>query len=434
MRLLPLLFGGVVLCGVVACVSAPVAPVVAPVASSNAAAPRNVLVIDELSGLGLFRDEAYEADALIAAWARTRGWKVVDPARARAVFDRAHLGQDAKTGAACGLPLSRWRAMHRWATELGAQGRLSANVSCDEKTSACTLSVLASNGVDFDGEPFADLVASFDARAPWREALRHALASLVPAPNDEGKGGLGLLGGLAGDGVQARPERLTFSAWTARAMDHGSDAIKNALSFSSNAPLRACFDGGGNAELTIEVNGDGTIVRCESRDAGDAVTTCACAAFTQHASAATPARGKRVHVGVHFAPADVVTPWGGVVTASTRTYLETYKGRNGDDLWRPDVTDRSIADWKPPSDDRVARCFADVSKPAAARFRARVKLDAVGRATAADLYDPKGFALSDAQRACTIEALLTSRAPCPASATTSALVEVSFSARALTTR
>lgn len=430
MRLLPLLFFGAV-----ACASTPPTPVAPVRPPASAAVPRAVLVIEELAGLGLFRDEAYEADALIAAWARSRGWKVVDPALAHAVFDRARLGQDARSGASCGSPLSRWRATHRWASELHARGRVSAYVQCDEKTSACALSLFASDGFDPDNQALAELVAPFDARAPWREALGRALAALAPV-RDEGAGAFDLMGGLglAGDAVQARPERLTFSARTARATDRGSDAIEHALSLSNSAPLRACFDGAGAAELGIDVHDDGTIARCESHDGDVAPSTCACAVFTQHASASAPARGKRLYVSVRFAPADPITPWGGVATASTRTYLESYKARNGEDLWRPDVSDQSIADFTPPSDDRLARCFADVTKPAAARFRARVKFDAVGRAIAADVYEPKGFTLSDAQRACATEALLTSRAPCPAAPATSALIEVSFSARAITAR
>jgi len=369
---------------------------------------------------------------MIAAWARARGWSVVDPARALVAFDRARAGQDARTGAACGAPLSRWRATRRWAKELGAQGRVSASVQCDDAKKTCSLSVRASDSFDFDGTTLADLTAPFDARAPWRDALAKSLAAMTKAPDDDGAGGLGMLGGLANGPVQARPERLTFTAWASRASDR--DETKDALSFAGSTPLRACFEGGGDAELAIEVSDDGAIARCEPADGETESSTCACAAFTQHATAAPIARGKRLHVSVHYAPADVTTSWNGVVTASTRTYLESYKSRSGEDLWRPDVTDASIAEWKPPSDDRVARCFADVAKPTGARFRARVKFDAVGRAATADVYDPKGLALTDAERACVRSALLLARAPCPASPQTSALVEVSFAARTIGSR
>lgn len=420
---LPFLAAAVASCG-----TAPTPP-----ATPSRAATGPVLVVGPLEGLGLFGVESAEAEDAIAAWARAHGRRVVDTARAREVFARARAGRDAGTGAACGLPLSRWRATSRWREVLGAQGQLRAHVSCDEKTAACALEVDAIAGVDFDGEVLADLSAPFDARIPWREALRRSLDALVPRRDDDGAGGLGMLGGLGSGEVVARPERLDFSAWPARAMDHDKD-LGRTLAFPNDgaAPLRACFSHAGGAELLVEVDDRGKVARCESRNADDAVTTCACAAFSGHAAGAPPVRGKRVYVGVHFRPADVVASWGALVTANVRTYVESYKDRRGETLWRPSVSARAIADWEPPGDDVIAKCFADAPSPGSLRARVRVTFDALGRATAVDARALGAASISDAQSACVKDAFLRSRAPCPGEPSSSAVAEIAVAVRALT--
>lgn len=414
-----------------ACVTA---PVVAPPASPSPAASGPVLVVGALEGLGLFGSEIAEAEDSIAAWARAHGHRVVDPAHAREIYARARAGRDAKTGEACGLPLSRWRATSRWKEALGAEGQLDAHVACDEETAGCRLEVTAREGIGFDDDVLADHAAPFDARAPWRDALRRALGALVPRRDDAGAGGLGLVGGLGSDEVRARPERLDFSAWPARAMDREKD-MKQALTFSGaegTMPLRACFFEGGSAELLVDVDDRGNVARCESRTVDDVVPTCACAAFIAHANGGPPIRGKRANVGVHFQPADMVARWGALVTASVRTYLESYKDRRGETLWRPAVSQRTISEWEPPGSEVVTKCFADV--PVAASFRAsvRVTFDAAGRATDVALRAAGATPLSDSQSACLRGAFLQSRAPCPGAPSATALAEVAVAVRAIT--
>jgi hypothetical protein len=361
-----------------------------------------------------------------------RGWNVVDPSRAHDALERARFGQDPRTGAACGLPLSRFTALRRWGQWLGAQGRIDADVECSDKTHACSLTVEMNDDLERDGETLAKFVAPFDTRAPWPEALDRAFGLLAPASaGDEGGGVVG--GIMGGYEVRAEPEHLGFSTRPARAMDQDHDGFEHAISFPDGlAPLRACFANDDSVEMLVEVDGRGKVARCESRVAADAVSSCVCDAFTRHATGAPPVRSKRAFVIVHFSPADVVTSWGAVVRARVNTYLEKYRGREGHDRWRPAVSDPSIADWQPPSRDRVASCFADAAQRGDLELKVRVTFDATGRATAVDAQGRKPPTLSQARRACLDAAFLASRAPCPAVPSSTADATVSATIRPAT--
>lgn len=416
------------------------APSTAQASSATAAAApapeaRTRTLLVEVEGLGLFGDERREAEALVEAWAAKAGLVVVPVERAATVFARARLGQHADTGQACGRPLARWRAQQRWQGALGIDGELRASVACKDGGKgeavgggprACTLSVAAYDEVDFGGAELLRRVAPIDPALPWREALPAALAALAPPPAGAGDGyGFGgLLGSLASGVVTARPERLAWSTSRARETDSAEhDAFRDGLSLAKGRrPLRACFQqDGANPDLLVEVDARGKVARCESRETDDAVSRCACAAFTAHARAKPALRGRRAFVHLSFSPADAVTPWRGVVTASTNTHLDSYRDREGRRLYRPRVSDRSIEGWRPPSDHAVARCFLDVREPGTRDARVTVHFDAQGTARAVEVASTnKGAPLTDAQTACVQRAFATATAPCPAAPSTSA--------------
>jgi hypothetical protein len=406
----------------------------APPAAPPPAAHRARLWIDSIGGLGLFSDESYAVERQVAAWAVARGWNVVDPAAARQALERAKVGQDPQSGAACGLPLSRFLALRRWGPWFGAQGRIDADVDCDDKSHACDLIVDVNDDLEQEGERLAKFVAPFDARAPWPEALSRAFGALAPAAGGEPEGGLGVVGGiLGGNEVRAKPERLTFSARPARSQDTNYDAFAQALSFpDGQAPLRACFATEDSAEMLVEVDARGKVIRCESRDAADALSSCTCDAFTRHADGAPAVRSHRAFVVVHFSPPSVVTSWGAVVEAHVDMHLEKYRGRRGEDQWRTVVSDRSIADWEPPRDDRVESCFADATQRGRIEVGVRVTFDATGRATAVDAQGRKPPTLSSTRRACLESAFLHSRAPCPATPISTADASVVATVRPVT--
>jgi hypothetical protein len=65
-----------------------------------------MVLIDGVTGLGLFGDEVNAANRLIAEWAQQRGYRVVSVDEAERQFTAARLGLDAQ-GKACGRPLAR---------------------------------------------------------------------------------------------------------------------------------------------------------------------------------------------------------------------------------------------------------------------------------------------------------------------------------------
>jgi hypothetical protein len=230
-------------------------------------------------GLALFDDERVEANALVAAWATSRGWQVVDPGHARKVLSRARAGLDPRTGTACGLPLSERAGTVRWMEVLGAQGLLGAFVACEG--GACRLRVKAFDSADGDLNTLADLAAPFDTSLPWRDALTRALGALVQ--NQDHRvvgnpvGGLGIKGHGRSSDASARPSQLTFSTSSASALD-SRELFQGAVSLSSTgmSSLRACFDDSGSAELLVAIDDLGRVARCESRNADDAAAACAC--------------------------------------------------------------------------------------------------------------------------------------------------------------
>ncbi len=319
-----------------------------------------MLLVDDFVGLGLFPDESAIAEAAISAWAQRNGFQTVDVARAHVVFAQVRAGRDPKTGASCALPLARWRANTRYQSILGAEGILRSSVGCDDE-GPCTLYLYASDRVDFAGKMLAEFSAPFDARAPWKNALEQALTALAPPPPGEGGmvGGHGVGGlGSRSKPVEAEPENLSIGFRRAGlGGPDPEDAWKDVLVFEDGvAPLRACFDqSAGHFELLTAFDGEGNAVRCESREADDPVSRCACAAIRARATARGVARGTRAFVTVSFRPADTVSAGNAVVTASTRTFLDRYRAQDGGERWRALVSDRAIEDWEPPADDDIER-------------------------------------------------------------------------------
>lgn len=367
-------------------------------------------------GLALFEEERAEAAALVAAWAEKEGIRFVPVERAREVFARARSGKHAETGEACGRALSVFSARERWFPGLGAEGTLTAIVSCRRDSDACRLVVEARDRLDWDGEVVLERIAPFDREKPWREALPLALAALEAPSEGDGMGGLsGGIFGTAGGVVEAKPERLHLSVRKARATDTlEAGATKDGLTFPKGmAPLRACFEEEGTGgDLLLEVDGRGRVARCESRAANDEQTRCVCAAVLEHARAKPSLRSRRLYAGFDFRPADVVTPADGLVTASINTHIDVHRNRHGNQRWRPDVSDPSIAEWRGP-EDALERCFLDVTEPGERGGIVTLRFDAKGRATSVDV-EPDKRGLSEEQRVCVARVLKRAEAPCPA--------------------
>ncbi len=410
----------------------------APAPAASVAAkplPPFTLLIDEVQGLGLYRDEDREAEELVYTWAVGAGLRVVPVEKSAETFDHARKGNDPSSGAPCGRPLARWRATERYLVALGAEGRLRTFVGCEHEARGCTLSVTATrSGSLLDDIELLELEAPFDAKAPWKDALTRALAALRPRDTKEGfgVGGLGMIGGALGGKVEARPARFHLEASPARSDDTRSDRQTDAGFLEGREPsaLRACFgDGGGGASVLVTVEGAGRISRCESREGDDAASVCACSVLTREARATATWRGARVHVDLSVELASVVTPWNGLVTASTRTYLDPYRDTRGARLWRPLVSDRSIEAWDPPRDDDIARCFADLGGRGRVDTRVTVTFDARGHAVGVDL-EPKQ-PLGEAQRACMKRVFARSVAPCPAVPSSTAKAAVLVLARTI---
>lgn len=403
------------------------------VAPASSAPP---IMIDNLDGLGLFDDELGEARAILATWARTRGFAVVDPGQTSTVLARAALGQDVRTGAACGRPLRTSLARTRWASELGGGRRLTAFVRCDDATRSCVLHV-AVRGSGWDDDPTIDAAsrsgwrAPFDASAPWGDALPRALAALAPAPADDLMGGFGV-GSTSGKEVRAAPEHLAFSTVPARASDSAetfADAVELPASSGLSA-LRACMVASDGTELMVSSDADGRVTRCVGRGGSDAAALCACALFTSQGTVKAAARAARFYVRVGYRPADVVAQGKAVVSAHVRTHLVKYPIANGQVRWRPSVSDPSIEDWAPPPDWALTACFADLAS-GAFHFRVRTHFDAGGHPTNAVAEHTAGESPTPAQVACLEHAFLASSAPCPAAASTHADVEVTVVARTI---
>lgn len=398
------------------------APERAPEQAPDETRPLTFLI--EVQDLGLFDDERGEAEEMVAAWAEKEGIPFVPVARARQILERAKRGLHAETGEACGRPLPHFAAKERWQHALGADASLKASLECHDETGACSLRMYGRNHIGWEGDLVLERAAAFSKELPWREALPLALAALEPPPEDEEGplvGGLGLggiaRGGAGGFRVVAKPERLSFSLWPARAMDVlDKDVRKDGLTFAQGTtPLRACFDeDGGGAELLLEVDERGRVARCEPRGAHDEISLCSCDAFVKHASARKELRSRRVFVGLNFTPADVVTPADGVVTASVRTHLERYTSHFGQRLFRPSVSDSSIREWRPPTEDALKRCFLDMEEPGQRSGAVTVRFDSTGSAVAAEV-EPTKRGLSDAQQTCIARVFETvAKAPCPA--------------------
>ncbi len=370
---------------------------------------------------------------MLAAWAKGKGWKVVEPRRAARIIGRARAGLHPVTGRPCGIPLAPSSAMKRWRKVLGATGVLIPSVECNTDN-GCRLRVSIREGFDFTGKPISELVAPFDAGAAWPDAMARALPLLGPPEKNDDKTAktMGLLGtlstGAGNDGIRALPERLSLFCRPTRAAD-GEKDVKKALSFpGGDAALRSCFAETGSVDLLVETSADGRVVRCESINTDDAVSRCACAAVLEDAVVRRPGRRMRLYVNANYHPADVVTKAGGVVvTAYVNTRLVfKHSGRAGF-AFKPVVSDPAIADWAPPADSAVARCFSDAGKELEITATADVVFDPAGRATSARVE--RTASMTKDQQKCLRKVLMKSRAPCTSGSAATARAKVEVSVR-----
>lgn len=399
-----------------ACGGAPVRPAAQSGALDTSKWP--VLLAGGVGGLGLFHDESDASAVLLASWATSQGMRVAPPRTVSEVFARAYRGEDVRTGASCGLPLSASNARERYASVLGHGGRLEADVAC-RASKPCMLNVTATRGKD----RLAAWQAPFDTTALWPEALRKALGALSPARDDDaGGGGLGVVGKV-NEAVAASPERLAFSSWGA-ASSAAEDALRDTVTLAGGAEtLRSCVVASGGTELLVRADAGGRIDRCESRDGGGEPARCACAIFTKSGSVAPAARGQRLVVGVSYRAADLVVGQN-VVVASVQSYFPL-RSPSGEEAWGPLVSDPSIAQWDAPKSQLVPPCFADL-EGGAFHLRVRTTFDAMGKATVSKAIPRKDETPTAAQVACVERLFLSAQAPCPSvpSSTADAVVTV----------
>lgn len=208
----------------------------------------------------------------------------------------------------------------------------------------------------------------------------------------------------------------------------------DALRFEQGlAPLRACFgQERAGAELLVETQADGRLTRCESRNAPDAASRCACEAFLAHASAGGKSRGMRVHVGVSFLPADRISAGNAVITGSSTARYESYVNAMGDKRYRAMVSDPSISDWSPPEGDAFEPCFLEEEEPGEHHAWATITFDAAGRPSDAVLQLKKGVSWKPERLACVREAFLKAKTPCPASGGVTAKAHMKVRLEAIT--
>lgn len=398
------------------------------VANPTPAAALDRTLLVDFEGLGLLEGERAEANTRVVEWARSNGFRVVNSERARRVLARARAGLDARSGAACGRPLSNWAGALRWRDLLRAEGRLRASVHCEAR-GVCTLELTALDEVGLLGHAQAEFTAPFDTALPWRDALVRALAGLAPAPAQP-MGGLGIRGSGPPQNVRARRAELSWKTSAASAVDR-HEPFRDAVSISSAgvSSIRGCLDVVEEAELLLAVDDLGRIAGCESRNADDTAASCACAALRSHATAAASIRGKRTFIHIRHRPADVVTTWGGLVEAFVNIYTERYTTPTGAQRFRAAVTDPSIAEWAPPTGGTLARCFADMPSTAARAVSVLVTFD--GRGEAVSVAAASTPALTMPQEACVKSAFLRSRAACPSTPSSTARAVVHVGARPL---
>ena len=309
---------------------------------------------------------------------------------------------------------------------LGATGKLVVSVGCDK--GACSLRLWTFDDLSFFGDQISSLSSSYASNLPWRQALAQALASMpmTSARDDDGNGGLGFVGEISDKVVVAQPEALDWSIREARDWepigDH-TDSSNLQLTGGTEA-VRRCFDTPDHsAELMVAIDPHGKVTRCESRNADSASAVCACNVFLARGRASEALRGKRVFVTASFSAADIVTPAHAVVDVRVNTHLVSYRGRHGESLLRPLVSDSSIEAWDPPQDFAIARCFAQNKDGRDRGFRIKVEFDSVGKAPRAQVVESKPPS-SESETACLERAFRDAAAPCPAVKASSAEARV----------
>lgn len=340
------------------------------------------------------------------------------------------MGQDVRTGQACGRPLHRFTAIDRWRQELGGNGGIEARIDCENNT--CTLKVEVRDQPQLGRRTVVRYVAPFDRTSPWDVALDAALTALVPDESTEtASGGFGF-GGLAGhapdQAVVARPESLTLVfTMSSRAPYTNMDRrdVLAAAPAASRQGLKACLDDAPSLELHVNVTDAGAITQCEGRDRAEAsMAACACPLLTMLTLPA-PFRGTTLWGTLSWERADVVTSDVYVIDAHADAILESYQTDDGKTLYRHWVSDRSIAGWKPPADSQLAPCFKNRIKRHAIDLAGELTFDQDGRAVSAQLTPATAALLSQRESACVNAEMLKSHAPCPEAATSTAAFAVS---------
>jgi hypothetical protein len=380
-------------------------------------------LIEPVSGLGHNRLEEAQSRRIVAEWAAGKGIVHVDADRATEWFAAAARGEDPRTGKACGRKLSDYVAETRWWDMMGARGSLASTIQCSNGD--CVLILSAIDGAGFDGAERARWSAPFDETRPWHEALGDALANLAPGSPERGGGVSGIIGGESPK-VVAEPERLSVSLRAATGWDHFS-LRKDALVLDG-PPLRACFpEGEGDVEALLEIGAEGSIARCESRTVDSPESACVCEALVARGNAHAASHGKRAYATITLRPAEWVTPKNQVVRASVGATREWVQVPSVGKRFLPVVSDPSIRDWDPPSEQTVETCFRKWSRGSTVKVGATIRFDEVGKATGVD-FASDASPMDKAHASCLREALLQSEAPCPASPLTwaKAYVKITF--------
>lgn len=390
---------------VVAGCAAPRTP--APV--DRAPAPR--WVVSPTHGLGLFKDEQQRGAQLVSTWLDARSIPVAD----RATLDGLALatrGRSPLTGEACGRPLSLHDAVRRWGAALGLAGTVSSSVWCPADRAACELSLSA--------YPLEETAQRFRFEAPLERqgalltAFEAAVAKLAPPPpTDGGVGGLGLLGAMGNRDVRRADElEVRVSVADRRAPLDGGVPAGPAVTVEQAVTCLGADDD--SAALLIDVDGVGTVSRCEAEyeDRQDEQTACLCGQLTR-AGPQPSLAGRRWHVSFFVRRRDHLSRDGRfVVSAYWNTHLVRVKTDHGFPRFEERIEDASLKGWSPAPARLAEGCFGGRTEPGKIASRWAVWFDARGNATKVE--QQKGYEPLEAQTtACVARALMTSQAPCP---------------------
>ncbi|HEY4176624.1 MAG TPA: hypothetical protein VGM90_07330 [Kofleriaceae bacterium] len=339
------------------------------------------LYVRDTEGLALFSAEQAEAATIVAQWAHGVGFRVDEPARTREIFARASLGQDVKTGDACGAPLWSFVAADRWRVELHAQGRIEPAIECGNE---CRFTLRISEGVDGlarDAGRTALWTAPWDPQQPWRDELKKRLHELKLVPTVE------------------KGPRKSFD-----------ERIPGAV----ETKTEACLLEAGQIGILFETNAQGAIAKCESYAEelrGDApATACACKALM---GAELGGGARRRTTKIALVDDKAHTASGAQIEADIgpQTKATVVDAGGASHVVEPD---RSVREWEPPPPWLLARCFDKRSDVNEVTARIAFKVASPQGKIVDTSFTPLSGTLAPESQQCVAKVLREhARIPCP---------------------